>query len=81
MVVAIRRAQAHQRDVPQTRIPELEALLAAANGTLAQLTRANADLTRQLADAESRNKKLKRSSRNGESALKDQLTAAQNRRF
>jgi hypothetical protein len=48
---------------------------------LAQLSHSNADLTRQLADAEMRNKKLKRNSRNDESGLKQQITDAQNRRF
>lgn len=64
----------------QARIKELEALLAAANDALQKLTLANTELTRQVADAEMRNRKLKRNSRNDESALKDQLTAAQNRR-
>lgn len=81
MVVAIAPAQDHQRDMPQARILELEQSLSAANDAIAQLTRANADLTRQVVEAETRNKKLKRSARNGESVLKDQLTAAQNRRF
>lgn len=65
----------------QARILELEQLLVTANDSLAKLTVAVTDLTRQLAEAETRNKKLKRSARNGESALKDQLSAAQNRRF
>jgi chromosome condensin MukBEF ATPase and DNA-binding subunit MukB len=65
----------------EPRIVELEQLLVAANQSVAALTQANAELTRQVAEAEARNKKLKRSSRNGESILKDQLTAAQNRRF
>ena len=63
------------------RILDLEQLLATANDSLAKLTAAVTDLTRQLAKAETRNKKLKRSARNGESDLKDQLSAAQNRRF
>ena len=67
--------------MPQARILELEALLSAATATVAQLTQTNADLTRQVADAEARNKKLRRNSRNDESALKQQLTDAQNRRF
>lgn len=65
----------------EARILELEQLLSAANDTVAQLTRANAELTRQVADAEMRNKKLKRNSRNEEGALKQQITDAQNRRF
>ncbi|SDS59847.1 hypothetical protein [Opitutus sp. GAS368] len=62
------------------RILELEQLLAAANESLAKLTATNTDLTRQVAEAETRNKKLKRASRNDESALREQLTTAQNRR-
>jgi hypothetical protein len=81
MVVAIVGAQTHERGMPQARILELEALLSAATATVAQLTQTNADLTRQVADAEARNKKLRRNSRNDESALKQQLTDAQNRRF
>lgn len=65
----------------EARILELEQLLTAANDTIAQLSRSNTELTRQVADAEMRNKKLKRSSRNDESALKQQITDAQNRRF
>jgi len=65
----------------QARIKELEGLLAAANDALQKLTLANTDLTRQMAGAEMRNRKLKRNSRNDESAFKDQLTAAQNRRY
>lgn len=65
----------------QARVLELEQLLSAANESLEKLTVTNAELTRQLADAEMRNKKLKRSSRNDTGALKEQLTEAQNRRF
>jgi hypothetical protein len=67
--------------MPADRILELQQLLAAANDTVGKLTQANADLTRQVAEAEMRNKKLKRNSRNDESALKQQLSDAQNRRF
>jgi F0F1-type ATP synthase membrane subunit b/b' len=67
--------------MPDTRILELEQQLSAANDTVAKLTLTNADLSRQLAEAEVRNKKMKRNSRNDESALKQQLTDAQNRRF
>jgi hypothetical protein len=63
------------------RILELEQLLAVANESLAQSLLKNAELSRQLSDAETRNKRLKRSSRNDESALKQKLTDAQNRRF
>jgi len=67
--------------MPDARILELQTLLTAATDNLAKLRQSNADLTRQLADAEMRNKKLKRNSRNDESALKQQITDAQNRRF
>ncbi len=62
------------------RILELEQLLLTANETVANLTLANGELTTRLSDAESRNKKLKRSSRADESSLRSQLEVAQNRR-
>lgn len=62
------------------RIAELEIQLLAANASIATLTTANVDLTRNLADADFRAKKLKRSARRDESALKSQLLAAQTRR-
>lgn len=65
----------------EQRIAELEQLLAAARQSAATLTLTNQELARQLADAEMRNKKLKRNSRNDESALKQQIADAQNRRF
>lgn len=65
----------------EQRILELEQLLTAANQAVATLTQTNQGLIRQLADAEMRNKKLKRNSRNDESVLKQQITDAQNRRF
>ena len=64
----------------EQRILALEQQLLTANEAIAKLTLSNADLTKQVLDAESRHKKLKRNARNDESALKDQLTAAQNRR-
>lgn len=81
MVVAICRRPAHDRAMHEQRIAELEQLLAAARQSAATLAQANQELTRQLADAEMRNKKLKRNSRNDESALKQQIADAQNRRF
>lgn len=62
------------------RIGELEIQLVAANASIATLTAANLELTRSLADADCRAKKLKRSARRDESSLKDQLLAAQTRR-
>jgi len=66
--------------MPEERILELEQQLAAANEVVAKLTLANAELTKQSADAELRNKKLKRSSRRDESSLRQQLTIAQRHR-
>ena len=59
---------------------DLALQLDVAKDALAKLTLANTELTRQLAEAETRNKKLRRSSRNDESSLRDQLATAQNRR-
>lgn len=64
----------------EKRISELEQQLLAVNATVAQLTLANTDLTKQSADAEIRNKRLKRSARQDESSFRQQLSAAQNRR-
>jgi phage shock protein A len=66
--------------MPEQRIKELELQLVTANASIVTLTATNAELTRDLADAESRNKKLKRSARQDESSFKEQLTIAQNRR-
>ena len=63
-----------------TRILELEQQLLTAGESIARLTLANAELTKQLSDAETRNKKLKRNSRNDESTLRSELAVAQNRR-
>jgi len=62
------------------RILELEQQLVTANEAVASITLVNAELTRQLADAESRNKKLKRNARSDESSLRSQLAVAQSRR-
>ncbi len=58
----------------------LEQQLVVANDAVASLTLANSELTKQLAEAETRNKKLKRNSRNDESTFRAQLATAQNRR-
>jgi hypothetical protein len=65
----------------EQRILELEQQLLTANEAVAKLTLANAELTKQLSDADSRNKKLKRSSRRDESSFRQQLSVAQSRRF
>ena len=67
--------------MPEQSILELEKQLVSANEAVTNLTAANALLTTQLADAEIRNKKLRRSSRSGESALRAELTIAQSRRL
>ena len=66
--------------MPDQPILNLEQQLQSANDAVAKLTLANAELTLQLSSAESRNKKLKRSSRNDESVLRSQLAVAQSRR-
>lgn len=62
------------------RIKELEAELATATESVANLTRLNGELTDKLSDAETRNKKLRRSSKRDESSLKEQLAIAQSKR-
>ncbi len=64
----------------EQRILELEQQLLTANETVLKLTLANAELITQLSNADSRNKKLKRSARSDESSLRSQLEVAQNRR-
>lgn len=66
--------------MPEQRIKELELQLAAASETVASLTRLNAELTERVAEAETRNKKLKRSARREESSFKDQLALAHSKR-
>ena len=81
MVVAIRREEAHAWFMHEARILELEQLLAVANESLAKMTETNNELTVELAEAEKRNKKLKRNARSDESSLRSQLSLAQNRRL
>lgn len=64
----------------EQRILELEQQLVTANEAVAKLTLANTELTEQLSDADSRNRKLKRNARNDESSLRSQLAVAQSRR-
>jgi len=64
----------------EERIKELEDLLVTANASVARLTLANTELTKQLGDAETRNKKLKRTSRHEASSFRDQLASAQRNR-
>ena len=71
----------------QEKIAELEQQLVTANAAVATLTLANTALTlanatlkTEAAEADGRARRLKRNNRNSESALMDQLSAAQNRR-
>jgi len=64
----------------EERILALEQQLLAANEAVAKLTLANTELTAKISEAETRNKKLKRSARNDESAFRSQLAIAQGRR-
>ena len=66
--------------MPEERIKELELQLLAANASIAALTTKNRELASDLADADMRNKKLKRSARQSETSFQDQLTIAKNRR-
>jgi phage shock protein A len=66
--------------MPAQRILELEQQLVTAHATVANLTASVTALTAQVADAELRNKKLRRNSKNSESSFKDQLAMAQNHR-
>ena len=60
---------------------EAVAKLALANEAVAKLTLANAELTRKLTDAEAQRLKMKRSAKRDESSLRQQLSAAQSKRF
>jgi phage shock protein A len=66
--------------MPEQSIEDLARQLSAASETVLSLTRQNAELTSRLSDAESRNKKLKRSARRDESSFKEQLATAQSKR-
>jgi len=66
--------------MPEQRIIELEHQLLTANESVAKLTLANTELTKQVSDAEVRNRKLKRSSRKDESSFKEQLAVARSNR-
>jgi F0F1-type ATP synthase membrane subunit b/b' len=72
---------APEQPTPPDRIHELEQQLLAANEAVAKLTLANAELTRQLSEAESHRLKMKRSAKRDESSFREQLSVAQSRRF
>jgi phage shock protein A len=85
MVVAMARFCVYQGSMTEqqilARILELEQQLLAANETVAKLILSTTELTRKLSEADTRNKKLKRSSRRDESSFREQLSIAQSRRF
>jgi hypothetical protein len=66
--------------MPAQQLIDLGLQLEIANDAVAKLTLANAELTKLLAEADTRNKKLRRNSRNDESSFQAQLATAQNRR-
>lgn len=72
---------APEQPAPPDRIHELEQQLLAANEAVAKLTLANAELTKKLTDAEAQRLKMKRSAKRDESSLRQQLSAAQSKRF
>lgn len=67
--------------MPAERILQLETSLTAATGEITRLTLANAELAKQLADSDMRNKRLRRSSKRDETSLRAELSVAQNRKF
>ena len=67
--------------MPAERILQLETSLTAATSEITRLTLANTELAKQLADADMRNKRLRRSSKRDESSLRAELSVAQNRKF
>ena len=64
----------------QERVAELEGLLLAANVSVAALTRSQALLTGQLADAELRARKLRRKSRRDENTFRTEIAFARSHR-
>ena len=64
----------------EPRIQELEDLLFVANASIVALTATNHELTRNLSEAEVRNRKLRRSARKDASSFKEQLAVALSRR-
>jgi hypothetical protein len=66
--------------VPEQSLLEIEARLLAANATIAELTRANDELTASLAQSELSLKKARRGARQDGNALRNEITALQSRR-
>lgn len=67
--------------MPERRISELEAQLAAARESIAHLTKANAELAAGLKSAEVAFKRVRRTARQDGNTLRDQITTLQSRRF
>lgn len=67
--------------MPEQRIMELEVQLCAAQEKIADLTKANAELTAGLKAAEVAFKRVRRTARQDGNILRDQITTLQSRRF
>lgn len=66
--------------MPQQRIQDLEAQLLTALGTIAELTKTNAELTASLAVAELALKRSRRNARQDGNTLRDEISVLQRRR-
>lgn len=67
--------------MPEQRIKELETQLLTAQGSIADLTKANATLTALLADADLALKRSRRSARQDGNTLRDEISTLQKRRL
>lgn len=66
--------------MPEQKIKQLEAELLTAHAAVAQLTKANAELTGRLKDAELAFKRVRRTARQDGNTLRDEISVLQNRR-
>lgn len=66
--------------MPEQNIKELEAQLLAANTAVAQLTLANAELTERLKAGELAFKRVRRSARQDNNTLREEISVLQKRR-
>jgi hypothetical protein len=67
--------------MPEQRIKELETQLLIAQGSIADLTKANATLTALLADADLALKRSRRNARQDGNTLRDEISTLQKRRI
>ena len=67
--------------MPEQRIKELEAQLLIAQGSIADLTKANATLTSLLADADLALKRSRRNARQDGNTLREEISTLQKRRL